>query len=304
MPLTKTVMPLTNFSPYLKDGVLDLNKEGNKFSSGKGGKKFTNTFDVRKLAEFIKTTPSITELNAVMWGIGEMPIDEFRLLIKAIDDSNITVLSLGKNTLSREMVEGISRLSKLTELYLDSCNIGDEEITEIVKGLPKILVLNVQDNGITDTGVGAIVKYLPKLLALNASCNRITDLGAKEIADGLNEIKELILPYGNNISCEKLQEIVDVHKTILTKVDLFSSDYTTPGLSKIVALLLPNCVVKLGPHWTRGVNHINDAPFPLDGKVHLYIIKLAEDPPPLIVPVGENNAALPLVEVAGDILQG
>lgn len=34
MPLTEKI---TNFSPYLKDGVLDLNKEGNKFSSGKGG---------------------------------------------------------------------------------------------------------------------------------------------------------------------------------------------------------------------------------------------------------------------------
>lgn len=48
MPLTEKI---TNFSPYLKDGVLDLNQEGNKFSSGKGGNRcFEKIFDIGRLA--------------------------------------------------------------------------------------------------------------------------------------------------------------------------------------------------------------------------------------------------------------
>ncbi|MFU7502818.1 MAG: hypothetical protein ACE1S7_05295, partial [Candidatus Tisiphia sp.] len=110
MPLTEKI---TNFSPYLKDGVLDLNKEGNKFSIREGPSKneevkfnrFEDIFDIEQLSEFIKTTPGITAFKATMWGIDKMDINNFRLLMKAIKKSEITDLNFGNNTLSPKMVD-------------------------------------------------------------------------------------------------------------------------------------------------------------------------------------------------------
>ncbi|WP_375359249.1 hypothetical protein [Candidatus Tisiphia endosymbiont of Neophilaenus lineatus] len=147
MPLTEKI---TNFSPYLKDGVLDFNKEGNKFSSGKGGNRcFEKIFDIGWLAEFIETTPGIMELNAVMWGIGEMGIDNFRLLINAIKKSKITAINFENNSFSTEMAKGISEL-KLTKLNLGGCNIGDEGIIEIVNSLHGLEYFDARANYITN----------------------------------------------------------------------------------------------------------------------------------------------------------
>ncbi len=255
MPLTEKI---TDFSPYLKDGVLDLNKAGYKFSGGE---------EKTCLVEFIKTTPSITELNAANCGIGKMDINDFRSLMDAIGNSDITALNLENNTLtSPEMVEKISGLTKLIKLNLGGCNIGDEEIIEIVKGLPNLKELNVENNYITDIGVGAIAKHLPDLLALYASCNSITDIGADEIAKGFKKIEILIFPAFNNISYEGIKGVVIAHSDTLT---VFDAGFY--GCSKLqvweLGNLLPNCVFKLGPYWTRGVNDNNEASVNLDGVV-------------------------------------
>ncbi|WP_341747466.1 hypothetical protein [Candidatus Tisiphia endosymbiont of Dascillus cervinus] len=183
MPLTETIMPLTNFSPYLKNGVLDLNKEGNKFSSGKGGIRcFKDIFDIGRLAKFIETTPGIMELNAVMWGIGEMGIGNFRLLMNAINKSEITAINFENNSLSTKMAKEISKLSKLIKLNLGGGNIGDEGIIEIVNSLHGLEYFDARANYITDKGAYAMVKALPKIKAFG-------------------------IGYGNDISCGRLKQV-------------------------------------------------------------------------------------------------
>ncbi|WP_342272011.1 hypothetical protein [Candidatus Tisiphia endosymbiont of Parasteatoda lunata] len=109
--------------------MLDLNKEGNKFSSGKGGIRcFEKIFDIGRLAEFI-ATPGVKGFKATLWGIDKMGIDNFRLLMDAIKKSPIILLNLENNPLTLEMVKEIS---ELTELNLASCNIGDKEIIKIM----------------------------------------------------------------------------------------------------------------------------------------------------------------------------
>lgn len=308
---------ITDFSLYLKDdGVLDLNIEGNKLSGEKGKIRcFKDTFDVRKLVEFIKTTPGVKGFKAVNWDIGKMDIDNFRLLINAIKKSEITDLNLAENTLPLEMVGEISKLNKLSKLNLGGCDIDDEKITKIVEKLCNIATLNVEDNYITDIGVGAIAKHLPDLLALYASCNSITDIGADEIAKGFKKIEILIFPAFNNISYGGIKGVVIAHSDTLT---VFDAGFC--GCSKKLQVwelgnLLPNCVFKLGPYWTRGVNDNNEASVNLDGVVwgnllpvdHVEVVEGDNNAPALVGVVGENNNALPPVEhvgVVGDILEG
>ncbi|WP_341752028.1 hypothetical protein [Candidatus Tisiphia endosymbiont of Piscicola geometra] len=292
-------MPLTNFSPYLKDGVLDLNQEGNIFSIREGQSKnkeeqskseevklnrFEDIFDIKQLVKFIQTTPDITEFKATLWGIGKMGINDFRSLMDAIGNSDITALNFENNTLSPEMAEEISKLSKLTELNLGGCDIDDEKIAKIAEKLCNIATLNVENNSITDIGVGAIAKHLPNLLSLNASCNGISDTGADKIKC-FKKIKEITIPYGNNISFNVFKGVVEAHSNTLTKVDLFSSAYTSEQLLEIAGPLT-NCVIKLGPYWTKGVNHINEAP-----------LRLVEAVWEILPPVDH-------VGVVGDVLEG
>ncbi|BFD46176.1 MAG: hypothetical protein DMENIID0002_08220 [Rickettsia endosymbiont of Sergentomyia squamirostris] len=250
-------MPLTDFSPYLKNGVLDLNEEGYKFSGGKGGIRcFKDIFDIKRLAEFIQNTPNITAFKAVMWGIGEMGIDNFQLLMEAINDSKITDLNFENNSLNTEMAKAISQLYKITTLNLDFSNIGNEGIVKIVDNLSNLEDFDARGNYLTDEVVDAIVKGLPK-------------------------IKVLKIGYGNNISCEKLQEIAKAHST-LTAFDIYSSAYDKLKMLDVVTLL-PAGVVKIG------VNDNINAPLNL------------------VEAVGENNNAPPPVdpvELGGDIREG
>ncbi|WP_341755006.1 hypothetical protein [Candidatus Tisiphia endosymbiont of Ptychoptera albimana] len=305
---------ITDFSPYLKDGVLNLNQEGNKFSSGKGEIRcLDKIFDIGQLAKFIETTPGIKGFKADTLGIGKMGIDNFQLLINAIKESKITAVNFENNLLTLKMVEEISELTNLTGLNLAFCGIDDEKIIKIVK-LPKLSVLNVENNGITNIGVAKIVRELPDLLALYASSNCITDIGAKRIADGLNKLEQFTLPYCNDISYVGLKGLVMAHRKTLTKVDLFSSAYTSEQLSKIVELLSPGCVVKLGPYWTKGEDDINDAPLKLVGAEweillpvdHVEVVEGDNNALPLVGAIGENNDALPLVDPIGVVedLQG
>lgn len=173
------------------------------------------------------------ELNAVMWGIGEMGIDNFRLLINAIKKSKITAINFENNSFSTEMAKGISEL-KLTKLNLGACNIGDEGIIEIVNSLHGLEYFDARANYITNKGAYAMVKALPKIKAFG-------------------------IGYGNDISCEMLQQ-VDAAHTTFTVFDAYSCNYSLQALSEIVGLLPPNCALKLGPqHWVGGVNNNNDA---------------------------------------------
>ncbi|WP_342260250.1 hypothetical protein [Candidatus Tisiphia endosymbiont of Metellina segmentata] len=333
---------ITDFSPYLKDGVLKLNQEGNKLSGGKGEIGcFDKIFDIGQLAKFIETTPDIMELNAANCGIGKMDINNFQSLMDAIKKSKIIAVNFENNTLSSPgMVEEISNLSKIYKLFkifkifkfseiskittlnLGGCDIDDKKITKIAENLCNIVTLNVVNNHITDEGVGAIAKHLPDLLALYASCNSITDKGADKIAKGFKKIEILIFPAYNDISYEGIKGVVIAHRDTLT---VFDAGFY--GCSKLqvweLGNLLPNCVFKLGLYWTRGVNDNNEAPLNLNGVVwgnppvvpvwgnllpvdHVEVVEGDNNAPALIVPVGENNNALLPVDLVGVVenLQG
>lgn len=242
--------------------MLDLNKEGNKLSGGKGEIRcFDKIFDIGQLAKFIETTPNITAFKVTMRGIDKMDINNFRLLTNAINESKITDLNFENNTLNPGIVEEISKfskifklfkifkifkfsdISKITTLNLASCDIDDEKITKITENLCNITTLNVENNGITDIGVGAIAKHLPDIVAFYASYNCITDTGADEIAKGFKKIKILILPVGNKISYGGMEEIVIAHSDTLTIFDVCFY-----GCSKLqvwgLGNKLPNCVLQ------------------------------------------------------------
>ncbi|WP_425363674.1 hypothetical protein [Candidatus Tisiphia endosymbiont of Hybos culiciformis] len=239
-------MPLNieDFSPYLENGLLDLNKVGNKFYDAEGHpicrtKYFENTFDIERLAEFIQNTPGVTALKASMCGLGEISIDNFQLLMDAINNSNITGLNFENNSLGTEMAQKISQLSKIINLNLSFCNIGDDGIITIVNSLANLVDINVEGNYITDTGANAIVNYLPNITSLN-------------------------IAYGNNISCDKLKEIATAHSNTLTMFNIFSSAYSGQAILQ-VAELLPAGVVTLGSNYIIDLEHnvIVDAHPPL-----------------------------------------
>ncbi len=58
----------------------------------------------------------------------------------------------------------------------------------------------------------------------------------------LPKIKAFGISYGNDISCDMLQQVAAAHTTF-TVFDAYSCNYSLQALSEIVGLLLPNCAL-------------------------------------------------------------
>jgi hypothetical protein len=145
-------------------------------------------------------------------------------------------LHLNQKPLKPNNAKLIERLPTLSQLWLDGCGIGDEQMPYF-SNLRNLDFLLLRDNQITGNGLASI-KNLTKLQSLVLSHNRIDD-DALSSLEKLADLESLWLD-GTNVSDDGLKKLAHLQK--LKFLDIDRTSVTAAGADAL-HVALPNCKV-------------------------------------------------------------
>lgn len=157
------------------------------------------------------------EMLNVMWtqmgdngieALASCPLQELNLRGTKVGDrgirtlitncSDIQVLSLAQLDISKEVVGGLAKFSKLKELDLSSISsVSDKEIETIAENNPGLQVLNLRRTMVGDHGAKAIADHCRGLRHLDLSESEIADEGITRIVENCQDLHTLNIGDSN-----------------------------------------------------------------------------------------------------------
>ncbi|MCC8399315.1 MAG: hypothetical protein LN563_01885 [Rickettsia endosymbiont of Platyusa sonomae] len=162
-----------DFNAHVEGNCLNFEDEGTTLSE-----ILSSDDNLNKFSSFINANPNITALNLDNCNID---IGKIKLLIKPINNSNITDLDVSCNEITAEGATEIAKLTNLATLNIEYNKITDVGATTIAT-MPNLTHLRIDGGNITDIGATAIATML-NLAYLDIRYNKITDVGVTAIAD-------------------------------------------------------------------------------------------------------------------------
>ncbi|WP_341747387.1 hypothetical protein [Candidatus Tisiphia endosymbiont of Dascillus cervinus] len=153
---TEATTPITDFSIFAEGVYLNFDDKAMILSNILSNQKSLEAF-----SSFIQRNERVSGLKL---GKCKINSDKIKLLIKPINNSNITILDENYNDLGDEGAAEIAKLLKLTNLNIGNNKVHNTGVDEIAK-LTNLTELNISDNFLNNKWEVEIAK-LPKLSKL------------------------------------------------------------------------------------------------------------------------------------------
>ncbi|WP_425360853.1 MULTISPECIES: leucine-rich repeat domain-containing protein [unclassified Candidatus Tisiphia] len=196
-----------DFNAYVEGNCLNFKEKGTILPE-----ILSSDDNLNEFSSFIQNSSHITALNLENCNINDMDIGKIELLIKSINNSNITYLDIHGNKITDAGAIAIATMPNLT--YLD---IHENDITDIgataIATMPNLTYLDIhKNNNITDIGA-TVIATMPNLTYLDIHENDITDACVTAIAKVLKDNTSLI-SFGIRITEPDIDKILERNKEI------------------------------------------------------------------------------------------